>query len=537
MSEFIPLKITGQCVMPDNVLYEHMDDAIRRGYQEVKEPQPANDQLVALVASGPSVAGQLEKIKEMSNAGVKIVAIKDAHDWLIDNGVIPHFALAIDPQEHRWDCFKRKHKDVCYTIASQCHPKVFDHLEGMNVLLWHPYITLNQKRPQGRCVIGGGTTSGLRAISLFYVLGYRHFALFGYDSCMDGETLRVNGSKATGEAITEIRIDKDGPSFYCNPAMALQAEQFQDYFNYMPDASFYCFGGGLISAIIDLRQKNFNRLKELSEGPKQDNERVSFIHWMNKDAASYRYRAFIPAQAMGAVMNDFSAGTLIFTKPQQDEIMKMAEAIAKGATVVVDICDDHLDWPHYKEAIRIATVVTCPTEEMAKMIKKLDRDAVVIPDPYEYPLRAPHVRGDNLLWYGNRVNRDSLKRILPDLEQYPLRVVSNFDGAIPWSYETMLKEFAKADIVVIPATEAYKSANRAIEAIRQGCYVVAEPHPAVKDIPGIWIGNIKEGIEWTKNNLALASSKLLEAQQYVTEKYSPQICSTMWRKAIKRPIT
>jgi len=534
MSEYIPLKITGQCVMADDVLYEHMDAAIRRGYPEVGQSQPPNDGMVALVASGPSVSGQLEKIKEMRQAGVKIVAIKDAHDWLIDNGVIPDFALAIDPQEHRWNCFQRKHKDVCYTIASQCHPKVFDHLEGMNVLLWHPYITLKQSRPVGKIVIGGGTTSGLRAISLFYVLGYRHFALFGFDSCMTGDQLRVDGSGIKdGESVTEIRIKPDGETFYCNPAMALQAEQFQDYFQYMPDAAFYCFGGGLISAIIEERARVVKHLHELSQGPKQINERVSFIHWMNDTAASYRYRALIPSQAMGASMNDYSAGTLIFTKPQADEVLKMAEAKAKGAKIVVDVCDDHLDWPHYKEAIRIADVVTCPTEEMAKLISALGREAVVVPDPYEFPLKAPHVRGDKLLWFGNKTNKQSLQRIMPNLDGYPLTVVSNFGGTIPWSYKTMVKEFAKADIVIIPATDAYKSANRAIEAIRQGCYVVAEPHPSLEGFPGIWIGNIKEGIEWTKNNLQKANENLLEAQKFVMERFSPQICSLMWKKAIQ----
>lgn len=520
--------------MSDDVLFDHMDSAVRRGYPEVKQAELPHDGMVALVASGPSVASQLEKIKEMRQAGVKIVAIKDAHDWLIENGVIPDFALAIDPQEHRWNCFQRKHKDVCYAIASQCHPKVFDHLESMNVLLWHPYITLNQTRPAGKIVIGGGTTSGLRAMSLFYVLGFRHFALFGYDSCLNGKKLRVNGSGVNdGEPITEIRIKPDGETFYCNPAMALQAEQFQDYFQYMPDASFYCFGGGLISAIIAERTRIVKHLQEIAQEPKQNNDRISFIHWMNDTAASYRYRAQIPAKALGASVNDFTAGTLIFTKPQADEVIKMAEALARGAKVIVDICDDHLDWPHYKEAIRIATLVTCPTKEMAKRIKKLEREAVVIPDPYEFPLENPHVKGVSLLWFGNRTNRHTLQRIMVDIKQYPLRVVGDFEGAIPWSSKTMLAEFSRADIVIIPATDTYKSANRAVEAIRQGCYVVAEPHPSLENFPGIWIGNIKKGIKWTKNNLPQANKKLLEAQKYVTERFSPQTCADMWKKAIQ----
>jgi hypothetical protein len=53
--------------------------------------------------------------------------------------------------------------------------------------------------------------------------------------------------------------------------------------------------------------------------------------------------------------------------------------------------------------------------------------------------------------------------------------------------------------VVIPATAPYKSANRAIEAIRQGCFVVAEPHPALEGFP-IYIGNIKHAIRQRKPN-------------------------------------
>jgi hypothetical protein len=171
---------------------------------------------------------------------------------------------------------------------------------------------------------------------------------------------------------------------------------------------------------------------------------------------------------------------------------------------------------------------------MARRIKVLGRDAVVIPDPFEYPLKKPHCKAVNLLWYGHQVNRASLERILPEIAGYHLRVVSNFAGSIPWSKKTMLKEFAQADIVVLPATETYKSANRAIEAIRQGCFVVAEPHPALEGFP-IYIGNIKDGIEWTLKNKA--NRLISKAQSYVTERFSPQTLSAKWKTATKRPTT
>ena len=383
-----------------------------------------------------------------------------------------------------------------------------------------------QNRPKNVMLVGGGTTSGLRAISLFYVMGWRHFSLFGYDSCNQGDKLRINGSGLKdGDVLNEIRIEEDGETFYANPSMALQAEHFQTYYDYLPDATFTGYGHGLIQAIIKKREQNAVELQGLIDNNKTQNKRTSFIHWGDKTIASWRYRAQIPSEGW-ATLNDFTADTLIFAKPEANELMHMARAKARGAWVVVDFCDDHFDWVHYKEALRLADAVTCPTEAMAQIIKKHGRDAMVIADPYEYPEAKPHYNGVNLLWYGHGVNKKSLERIMPDLENYPLRVVSNFGGTIPWSHETMLEEFARADIVIIPKTEEYKSPNRAIEAIRQGCFVVAEPQSSLKNFP-IWLGDIKEGIEWTKQQNV--NELISKAQKFVMEKYTPKILIDKWK--------
>ena len=519
---FVPLKIVGKCVADDETLFQNMENAVARGYPQVLRQESPKDGMITLVASGPSVAGQLDVIREMAKTSL-IVAIKDAHDWLIDNGVIPDYGLAIDPQEHRIS-FHKPNTGVEYMIASQCHKAMFDNLEGQKVTIWHPYVMKGQIRPKNSLLIGGGTTSGLRAISLFYVLGWRHFALFGFDSCLDGNKLRVNGSGLKeGDQVTEIRIDQEGETFYCNASMALQAEHFQTYYDYLPDAQYYGFGHGLIQAIIKKREENAVELQAFIDKQKEPNDRVSFIHWGDKTVASWRYRAKIVSEGW-AELNDFTADTLIFAKPEANELMEMARAKARGAWVIVDFCDDHFDWVHYKEALRLADAVTCPTQTMAKIIKEHGRDATVIGDPYEYPEAKPHYNGLNLLWYGHAVNKHSLERILPDLEGYNLRVVSNFGGAIPWSHETMLEEFARADIVLMPATAEYKSPNRAVEAIRQGCFVVSERDLG---IPHIYVGNILEGIKWTQTQDM--NTLISKAQKFVTDEFTPRILIDKWK--------
>jgi hypothetical protein len=65
----------------------------------------------------------------------------------------------------------------------------------------------------------------------------------------------------------------------------------------------------------------------------QQNDQVSFIHFGDVWSASWRYRAKIPAGTW-ASLNDLTADTLIFAKPQAHELMDMARAKARGARVM-----------------------------------------------------------------------------------------------------------------------------------------------------------------------------------------------------------
>ena len=533
----LPIQVKGQCIATDDELFANIKKSLERGLPEILTAHESHGSPVVIVGSGPSIESQLESIREAYRVGVPVVAIKDAHDWLIEHGIIPDYAIAVDPQEHRWNCFKLKNAKVHYLIASQCNESMFEHLKDMKVTIWHLHMKKDQTYPPNRMLISGATTSGLRAISVFYVLGFRDFHLYGLDSCLDKDRLRVNGDGVKhGDTVTEIMIEPNGEKFLCTPALVLQAQSFQGHYDWMPDATFKGYGHGLVQAIIRKREENERILESADKTPRNG---VSFIHYGDMDSASYRYRALIPSQYLGASIGDLTAATVVFAKPQAEEIFKMALARASGSRVIVDFCDDHFEWDYYKEALQFADLATCPTVRMAEIIKQHAPECLsiaIVPDPYEYPEETPHFKGLNLLWYGHFVNKESLFRVLPSISEYPIRIVSNFKGSIPWSKETMLEEFATADIVIIPATEDYKSPNRAVEAIRQGCFVIAEYSPALCGIPGIWIGDIKEGIEWSKQQpVSEINQRISMGQKYVTDAFGPQTLSVVWKKAIQQP--
>jgi hypothetical protein len=157
-----------------------------------------------------------------------------------------------------------------------------------------------------------------------------------------------------------------------------------------------------------------------------------------------------------------------------------------------------------------------------------------IPDPYECDERPPHVSGARLFWFGHKTNYYSLERYLPLLKDYDLLIMSNVEGAMPWSLDSLKIELQRADIVLLPETAPYKSANRAVEAIRSGCFVVAEPHPSLEEIPGIWAGSLLEGIEWTRAHLQEANARTTQAQSYVRSRFAPQTLAHAWRSLLDR---
>lgn len=507
------LRVKANCILDDASLYEHIRLALERNLPLHQEAD-AHARTAVLIGSGPSVRDQLDNIKREQREGNTLIAVKDAHDWLLSEGVTPDYAIAVDPQEHRWNCFTNKKPGIKYYIASQCHPAMFEHLEGCDVTLWHLYIKEGQTYPPDSLLVTGGTTSGLRTVTLFYSMGFRKFKLYGYDSCLKNGILRLDGRKV--ENTVDIFVGSSRKKFTTTPEMAAQANEFQMLLKVLPDVEISSFGDGIITTILEERQKVLK------------NDEASFIHYGNETMASWRYRCRTPSFQLGLAMNNPKAKILVFSKPTEPDVEMAKEAIANGQQIVVDFCDDHFDTDHYRKLLVLAGRVTCSTQKLKERIAYFGVEATVVPDPYEFPLLKPHCNGNKLLWFGHGVNYDSLERVLPDIEGFPLTIVSNVPNALQWTPDILYQELPKADIVILPATAIYKSANRAIEAVRQGCFVVAEPHPSLENFPGIWIGDIRKGIEWATQNLTEANQRTRQAQLH-TENFSPAHVANVWR--------
>ena len=262
-----PLKVKTKCVANNETLLEHIESSAKRGLPELQPSHFEHNGVCVLVGSGPSVSDYVKDIKERKKEGCTIIAIKGANDWLLSHDIVPHATLMVDPQAKITNCIKTKHDDIIYMIASQCHPEVFDDLKGSKVLIWHAWSLIGEEKLLlKKLLIGGGTTTGLRAFNLMWMLGYRRFILYGYDSCVrvekghegdmptaENSMKRVNGDKP--EDLIDIYCGKE--RFWTNAAMAAQANEFQTMMGIFPGIHVQVEGGGIIAQIlIEIQKEN-----------------------------------------------------------------------------------------------------------------------------------------------------------------------------------------------------------------------------------------------------------------------------------------
>lgn len=242
--------------------------------------------------------------------------------------------------------------------------------------------------------------------------------------------------------------------------------------------------------------------------------------------ASSRMRAVIPQIELAKLGVTKGSDILVYGK----HWVRM-ELVKRCRLAVYDICDNHFateNSDYYLEHAAKADLVTCNSETMRTIIKQYTgRLATVIPDPYESAEQPPGA-GNGILWFGHQSN-------LADLEPY-LDLKPAILTGDDWSREQqdfMLKECA---VVIIPTGKSMaKSANRLIDAVRNGRFVVAGELPAHDEFKQfMFIGDIREGVEWFNANKQEAVERVKECQHYIRKLYSPETVGRLWFIALEK---
>ncbi len=227
--------------------------ALARKLPELTPGLCAHDGHFVIAASGPSLPDFLPELRAEREAGRPICAINGAYDFLVDNGIIPNLFLTVDPRPMPQNVTKPQ-DDTIFLLASRANPELFERLREYKVVIWHSFGNRDEAQfYKDKPLIGGGSTSGLRAITVGYILGFRNFSLYGMDSCLAADRLT---KRFTGEhAGHVIDVIVGGRTFYANGAMAQQANEVQELMSVLDDLHLDFQGDGLLAAIWAERKR------------------------------------------------------------------------------------------------------------------------------------------------------------------------------------------------------------------------------------------------------------------------------------------
>ncbi|MDQ1291032.1 MAG: 6-hydroxymethylpterin diphosphokinase MptE-like, partial [Nitrospirota bacterium] len=224
-----------------------IEASIKRVKGRIKPATETSDEPCAVVCFGPSLNDTWEAIRDFKH----IISCSGAHKFLIEHGIIPNIHIEVDPRAHKVELMGPPHKDVKYLIASACHAAVFDHLEGFDVDLWHVFDNQAEAMrtlPRSEWALTGGSSVGLRAMTIARFLGFKNLHIFG----MDGSAGK-SGSHTTAHPNAPPSFREtvyNGVTYQTTPSMLECARGTTHEMNQMPDVVATFYGDGLVQAMM-----------------------------------------------------------------------------------------------------------------------------------------------------------------------------------------------------------------------------------------------------------------------------------------------
>lgn len=171
----------------------HAISAIARGLPRLDRRPLDESKTLHIACYGPSLQDTFEELR----GKYPIVSMSGATKFLASHGIIPDYAIEMDPRESQLVVSLPPVPTVHYLIASVVTPTFFDQVlaAGNEVTLWHTVSSnwedelgwfAQHDRPDV-LVVSAGCTVGLAAIQLGGILGFNRFEIHGMDgSFKDG---------------------------------------------------------------------------------------------------------------------------------------------------------------------------------------------------------------------------------------------------------------------------------------------------------------------------------------------------------------
>ena len=224
---------------PDETILDNVRSNIRLQLPQF-DPQPDRQGSICIVGGGWSLEKTKDELLDICWQGSSIIALNGAAKWLMERNIRPAIQMVLDARPENAE-FIMDIPGCKYIIASQCAPETFEACEGKETYIFHASGeeakgTLDEFYKGHWVNVIGGSTVGLRSISLARMMGFKFQHLFGFDSCYrDGQhhayPQKMNDDEGSGRMYWAMTNENktEGREFRCSTWQASQAQNFRDF--------------------------------------------------------------------------------------------------------------------------------------------------------------------------------------------------------------------------------------------------------------------------------------------------------------------
>jgi hypothetical protein len=222
----VPLVLKTECCETDENLARNVARTLDRPYVRFNEYVESQTGSVSVCGFGPSLKRTYKHLVG------DVLACNGAHDWLIEQGIVPKWCLLMDAAPVMTKLVT-PHPGVTYFVASRCHEALFEHLKDARVVVWHcagdPSTQgILEQRGLMEPMVCGGTAGVTRGMVFVKAMGYTDIHLFGADSSFEGDTTHVRKSVVPETAVKVwAKGEGEGRWFQTTAWMAGQVEDLK----------------------------------------------------------------------------------------------------------------------------------------------------------------------------------------------------------------------------------------------------------------------------------------------------------------------
>lgn len=260
-----------------------------------------SEKAVVLVGASPSLRDDVEKLKELDENFVIIVA-NSALKFLLEHDVKPEYVIAIDGDKSNLvghlDC---ENRDMTLITSNAVAPEIFDVWDGK--VIWTPYYSIDKKLKSkvryrlGRKISVGGNAMTTAAVVSYSIFHANTLIFVGNECCYDEQYYVDKKSMwEDGDKMVFKVYDSKGRERYTNVPLHLYAQWLEKMAHEAPEGNLIDTSFGLLGAekgssfhVVELSDiikqvKDSFEMKKLAKDDWRIRERLRYDKaWLTKE--------------------------------------------------------------------------------------------------------------------------------------------------------------------------------------------------------------------------------------------------------------